>query len=53
VEKLIEVYRVYFNYVKKGDDGLTPAMRLGVAKVPIKLEKILYFSEDPTYLFSP
>lgn len=52
VEKLIEVYRVYFNYVKKGEGGRTPAMNLGLAKGPVKLEKILYYSESPSELFS-
>lgn len=52
VEKILEIYRVFYNYVKIGDDGQTPAMRLGVAKGPVKLEKIFSFRESPTELFS-
>lgn len=52
VEKLIEIYRVFFNYVKKGEKGRTPAMNLGLAKGPVKLEKILYYSESRSELFS-
>jgi hypothetical protein len=36
-------YRVYYNYVKVGDDGMTPAMRLGLARKPVEMEDILYF----------
>jgi hypothetical protein len=52
VEKLLEIYRIYFNYVKQGDDRMTPAMRLGLARGPVKLENILYYSESPAELFS-
>jgi transposase-like protein len=52
VEKLIEIYRVYYNYVKKGEDGQTPAMRLGFARRPIKVETILYFSEKMKDIYS-
>jgi hypothetical protein len=51
VEKLLTIYRVYYNYVKVGDDKQTPAMRLGVAKAPIRLEDIFSFKETPSKLF--
>jgi hypothetical protein len=37
--------RVYYNYAAIGEDKRTPAMRLGLAMGPVKLETILYF--DP------
>lgn len=40
------IYRVYYNYVKTGDDGKTPAMRLGLAEKQITLEKIIYFKRS-------
>lgn len=41
--KLIEIHRVYHNFVNVGQDGKTPAMRLGLAKGPNKSEDIIYF----------
>lgn len=41
--RTMEIYRVYYNYVKVGDDGKTPAMRLGLARGPCSVEDILYF----------
>lgn len=38
--------RVYYNYVQAGEDGRTPAMRLGLAKGPVKIEDLLYFVDD-------
>lgn len=45
IQKLLDIYRVYYNHVAVGEDKRTPAMRLGVAMGPVKLETILYF--DP------
>jgi hypothetical protein len=45
IQKLLDIYRVYYNYVAVGEDKKTPAMRLGLAMGPVKLETILYF--DP------
>jgi hypothetical protein len=45
IQKLLDIYRVYYNYVAVGEDKRTPAMRLGLAMGPVKLETILYF--DP------
>lgn len=43
VVKLIAIFRVFYNYVAVGEDKRTPAMRLGLAQVPIKIEDLLYF----------
>ncbi len=52
VIKLLEIYRVYYNYVKVGNDKKTPAMRLGLAKGPCTLEDILCFTEKPKNISS-
>lgn len=44
VQKVLDIYRVYYNYVKLGMDKQTPAMRIGLAKGPVKMEDILYYS---------
>lgn len=45
VQKLLDILRVVQNYVLKGGkDKKTPAMRLGLAKGPVKYEDILYFT---------
>jgi hypothetical protein len=41
--KLVEVFRVYFNYCEIGKDKCTPAMRMGLARGPVAPEDILYF----------
>ncbi|MBT0654286.1 hypothetical protein [Geomobilimonas luticola] len=43
IAKVIEIFRVFYNYVKVGEDGKTPAMRLGIAKGPAKVEDIIYY----------
>lgn len=43
IQKLLDIYRVYYNYVKVGQDKQTPAMRLGLARSPIKMEDIIYY----------
>lgn len=45
IEKMLGIFRVYYNYCLKGKDGKTPAMRLGLARGPVEVEKILAF--DP------
>ena len=45
--KLLEIYRVYFNYCEVGGDKKTPAMRLGLARGPVASEDILYFTPAP------
>jgi transposase-like protein len=41
--RVLEIFRVYYNYCKAGKDKKTPAMRLGLARAPIPIESILYF----------
>jgi len=41
--KMVEIFRTYFNYCEVGEDGKTPAMRLGLAKGPISSEDIIYY----------
>ena len=48
VVKVLEIFRVVYNYCSVGDDKLTPAMRLGLAKGPVDLEDLIYFSRDLT-----
>lgn len=43
VAKLLTIFRVFYNYVLKGEDKKTPAMRLGLAQASIKIEDLLYF----------
>lgn len=43
VVKLLGIFRVFYNYVAVGEDKKTPAMRLGLAQAPIKIEDLLYF----------
>jgi transposase-like protein len=43
VIKLLTIFRVFYNYVAAGEDGKTPAMRLGLAKAKIDIEDLLYF----------
>lgn len=43
VEKLLTIFRVFYNYVAVGEDKKTPAMRLGLAKAPIDIEDVLYY----------
>jgi transposase-like protein len=45
--KVLEIFRVFYNFCKVGDDKQTPAMRLGLAKAPIPLEDVLYFQASP------
>lgn len=40
--RVLEIFRVYYNYCKVGKDKKTPAMRLGLARAPIAIEAVLY-----------
>jgi len=44
IEKLLDIFRVYYNYCIVGQDKQTPAMRLGLAKGKVAEEDIIYFS---------
>jgi hypothetical protein len=43
VLQIIEIFRVYTNYVWTGERKTTPAMRFGLAKGPVRIEDILYW----------
>lgn len=45
--KVVFIFRTYFNFCEVGADKRTPAMRLGLARGPIKPEDILYFTPEP------
>lgn len=44
VGKLLDIFRVYHNYILAGQDGQTPAMRLGLARGVLKIEDLIYFA---------
>lgn len=44
IVKMLSIFRVFYNYCIAGQDGKTPAMRLGLAKGKVALEDIIYFS---------
>ena len=43
IVKILEVFRVYYNYCLAGTDKQTPAMRLGLAKGVIDPQDVIYF----------
>jgi hypothetical protein len=45
--KVLGIFRTYFNYCEVGQDGKTPAMRLGLARGPVAPEDIIYFTPEP------
>jgi hypothetical protein len=49
----LEIFRVHYNFCVKGQDGKTPAMRLGLAKGPVELEKILAFDPMAKHRVAP
>ena len=45
VEDYLTILRTAFNWIYVGDDGVTPAMRLGFASAPLTCEDILWAGE--------
>jgi hypothetical protein len=43
VGKLLDIFRVFYNFVEVGRNKQTPAMRLGLAKGKITVENIIYY----------
>ena len=43
--KMLEIFRVFYNYCSVGQDKQTPAMRMGLARGPVKLEEVLCYVE--------
>ena len=46
VGKLLDIFRVFYNFVETGRNKQTPAARLGLAKDKITVEDILNFSNQ-------
>jgi hypothetical protein len=46
IVKLFDIFRVVYNYCPIGKSKVTPAVRLGLAKGPVTLEDIIYFTQD-------
>ena len=45
IVKLLDIFRVYYNYCLTGKNKQTPAMRIGLAKGVVPLEDIIYFTQ--------
>jgi hypothetical protein len=43
VGKLLDIFRVFYNFVEVGRNKQTPAMRLGLVKRKITVENIIYY----------
>jgi transposase-like protein len=43
VVKVLDIFRVFYNYIAVGEDNKTPAMRLGLARAPLALEDLIYY----------
>jgi len=43
IVKVLDIFRVFYNYCVEGKDKKTPAMRLSLAKGIINIEDIIYF----------
>jgi hypothetical protein len=43
VGKLLDIFRVFYNFVEVEKNKQTPAMRLGLAKGKIMIEDIIYY----------
>jgi len=43
VGKLLDIFRVFYNFVEVEKNKQTPAMRLGLAKGKITIEDIIYY----------
>jgi hypothetical protein len=46
VVKLLDIFRVFYNFVEVGKNKQTPAMRLGLAKGKITVEDIVYYQQQ-------
>jgi len=46
VGKLLDIFRVFYNFVEVGKNKQTPAMRLGLAKGKITVEDIVYYQQQ-------
>ena len=46
VAKLLDIFRVFYNFVEVGKNKQTPAMRLGLARGKITVEDIVYYQQE-------
>lgn len=46
VVQLLDIFRVYTNFIWKRSNGQTPAMAFGLAKGPLRFEDILYWRPE-------
>ena len=46
VGKLLDIFRVFYNFVEVGKNKQTPAMRLGLAKGKVTVEDIVYYQPE-------
>ena len=46
VGKLLDIFRVFYNFVEVGKNKQTPAMRLGLAKGKVTVEDIVYYQQQ-------
>jgi len=44
--KLLDIFRVFYNFVEVGKNKQTPAMRLELAKGKITVEDIIYYQQQ-------
>ena len=44
IATVLDIFRVFYNFVEVGKDTQTPAMRLGLAKGIVTMEDILYYA---------
>lgn len=42
--KMLDIFRIFYNYIENGDDKQTPAVRLGLAKSTVTMEDVIYFN---------
>lgn len=45
VVKLLDIFRVFYNFIEIGKDKMTPAMRLGVASKEIMYNDIVFYND--------
>lgn len=44
IEKVLEIFRVYYNFCLAGKDGDTPAMRLGLVSHVVEIDELIRFT---------
>lgn len=41
--KMADIYHMHYSFINSNDNNKTPAMKQGLAKRPVAVEKIIYF----------